>query len=82
MPLRTFCKIRKNKYIYKTHKVKCGWKIEYCAAAENSTYCPDDFDEFFKDRLLNHLLSESDTNRNIHGALIIHTHTNLILDDQ
>ncbi|KAH3782572.1 hypothetical protein DPMN_160489 [Dreissena polymorpha] len=50
MPLRTFCKIRKNKYIYKTHKVKCGWKIEYCAAAENSTYCPDDFDEFFKQR--------------------------------
>ncbi|XP_052221810.1 chitin synthase chs-2-like [Dreissena polymorpha] len=33
-----------------TLMVKSGWKIEYCATAENSTYCPDDFDEFFKQR--------------------------------
>ena len=28
--------------------VEAGWKLEYCATAENSTYCPDNFDEFFK----------------------------------
>eukprot|EP00794_Sanderia_malayensis_P016163 gene16163-17786_t len=30
--------------------VEHGWRLEYCAAAENSTYCPDNFDEFFKQR--------------------------------
>ena len=30
--------------------VEAGWKLEYCATAENSTYCPDTFDEFFKQR--------------------------------
>eukprot|EP00794_Sanderia_malayensis_P016164 gene16164-17787_t len=30
--------------------VEHGWRLEYCAAAENSTYCPESFDEFFKQR--------------------------------
>ncbi|XP_052786290.1 uncharacterized protein LOC128221729 [Mya arenaria] len=30
--------------------VQSGWRIEYCAASENSTHCPEDFDEFFKQR--------------------------------
>ncbi|XP_028399424.1 uncharacterized protein LOC114522855 isoform X2 [Dendronephthya gigantea] len=30
--------------------VQAGWRLEYCAAAENFTYVPDDFDEFFKQR--------------------------------
>ncbi|XP_052786292.1 chitin synthase chs-1-like [Mya arenaria] len=30
--------------------VQSGWLIEYCAASENSTHCPEDFDEFFKQR--------------------------------
>ncbi|ESO98347.1 hypothetical protein LOTGIDRAFT_114607, partial [Lottia gigantea] len=30
--------------------IQCGWRIEYCAAAKNSTNCPDQFDEFFKQR--------------------------------
>jgi len=33
-----------------TLMVEAGWRLEYCAAAENSTYCPDNFDEFFKQR--------------------------------
>ena len=33
-----------------TLMVEAGWKLEYCATAENSTYCPDNFDEFFKQR--------------------------------
>ena len=33
-----------------TLMVEAGWRLEYCAAAENSTYCPDSFDEFFKQR--------------------------------
>jgi len=33
-----------------TLMVEEGWRLEYCAAAENSTYCPDNFDEFFKQR--------------------------------
>ncbi|XP_052265046.1 uncharacterized protein LOC127867732 isoform X2 [Dreissena polymorpha] len=33
-----------------TLMVQSGWRIEYCAAAENSTHCPEDFDEFFKQR--------------------------------
>ncbi|XP_053388115.1 uncharacterized protein LOC123541765 isoform X2 [Mercenaria mercenaria] len=31
-------------------KVQTGRRIEYCAAAENSTHCPETFDEFFKQR--------------------------------
>lgn len=27
-----------------------GFRLEYCAASDNSTYCPEDFDEFFKQR--------------------------------
>ena len=30
--------------------VEAGWRLEFCATAENSTYCPDNFDEFFKQR--------------------------------
>ncbi|XP_052242756.1 uncharacterized protein LOC127852809 isoform X2 [Dreissena polymorpha] len=33
-----------------TLMVQSGWRIEYCAAAENSTHCPEDFDKFFKQR--------------------------------
>ncbi|XP_052268476.1 chitin synthase chs-2-like [Dreissena polymorpha] len=33
-----------------TLMVQSGWRIEYCAAAKNSTHCPEDFDEFFKQR--------------------------------
>lgn len=33
-----------------TLMVQAGWRLEYCAAAEDSTYCPDNFDEFFKQR--------------------------------
>jgi len=31
-------------------QVQSGWRLEYCAAASNSTYCPEEFDEFFKQR--------------------------------
>ena len=31
-------------------QIQSGWRLEYCAAAEISTFCPDDFDEFFKQR--------------------------------
>jgi chitin synthase len=30
--------------------VQSGWRLEYCAAAEDHTYCPETFDEFFKQR--------------------------------
>ncbi|XP_060580172.1 chitin synthase chs-2-like isoform X1 [Ruditapes philippinarum] len=30
--------------------VQKGWRIEYCATSTNSTHCPEDFDEFFKQR--------------------------------
>uniref|UniRef100_A0A7M5WVI9 chitin synthase n=1 Tax=Clytia hemisphaerica TaxID=252671 RepID=A0A7M5WVI9_9CNID len=30
--------------------VESGWKLEYCATSEDSTYCPEEFDEFFKQR--------------------------------
>ncbi|XP_046857125.1 uncharacterized protein LOC124450504 isoform X2 [Xenia sp. Carnegie-2017] len=33
-----------------TLMVQAGWRLEYCAAAENSTHCPDAFDEFYKQR--------------------------------
>ena len=33
-----------------TLMVKSGWKLEYCATSEDSTYCPEEFDEFFKQR--------------------------------
>ena len=33
-----------------TLMVQSGWRLEYCAAAEDSTYCPDNFDEFYKQR--------------------------------
>ncbi|XP_053388026.1 chitin synthase chs-2-like [Mercenaria mercenaria] len=35
-----------------TLMVQTGRTIEYCAASENSTHCPDSFDEFFKQRRL------------------------------
>lgn len=30
--------------------VENGWRLEYCAISENHTYCPIEFDEFFKQR--------------------------------
>ena len=30
--------------------VQKGWRLAYSAAAEDSTYCPDTFDEFYKQR--------------------------------
>ncbi|GAB1607942.1 chitin synthase chs-2-like [Argonauta hians] len=33
-----------------TLMLKCGWRIDYCAVADNSTHCPDNFEEFFKQR--------------------------------
>ncbi|XP_059154827.1 uncharacterized protein LOC131940217 [Physella acuta] len=33
-----------------TLMVQSGWRIEYCAASENSTNCPDNYEEFFKQR--------------------------------
>ena len=33
-----------------TLMVQAGWRLEYCAAAENFTYVPDNFDEFYKQR--------------------------------
>ena len=31
-------------------QVQSGWRIEYCAASENKTHCPEEFDEFYKQR--------------------------------
>ncbi|XP_041356161.1 uncharacterized protein LOC121373551 [Gigantopelta aegis] len=33
-----------------TLMVQSGWRIEYCAASENSTNCPQEFEEFYKQR--------------------------------
>lgn len=33
-----------------TLMVQSGWRIEYCAASENKTHCPEEFDEFYKQR--------------------------------
>ena len=30
--------------------IQKGWRLEYAALAENSTYCPESFDEFFNQR--------------------------------
>ena len=30
--------------------VQAGWRLEYSAVADSYTYCPDSFDEFFKQR--------------------------------
>ncbi|XP_069102230.1 chitin synthase chs-2-like [Argopecten irradians] len=30
--------------------VQSGWRIEYCAASENKTQCPEEFEEFYKQR--------------------------------
>ena len=30
--------------------IKAGWRLEYSAVSEDSTYCPDSFEEFFKQR--------------------------------
>ena len=27
-----------------------GWRLDYCASATVSTHCPDEFNEFFKQR--------------------------------
>ncbi|XP_035669166.1 uncharacterized protein LOC118411195 [Branchiostoma floridae] len=31
-------------------KVEKGWRLEYTAVSEDSTYCPEEFDEFFNQR--------------------------------
>eukprot|EP00058_Branchiostoma_floridae_P007235 XP_002592723.1 hypothetical protein BRAFLDRAFT_118402 [Branchiostoma floridae] len=31
-------------------KVSSGWRLEYTAVSEDSTYCPEEFDEFFNQR--------------------------------
>jgi chitin synthase len=33
-----------------TLMVQAGWRLEYSAAADSYTYCPDNFDEFYKQR--------------------------------
>ena len=33
-----------------TLMVQKGWRLAYSAAAEDSTFCPDMFDEFYKQR--------------------------------
>lgn len=33
-----------------TLMIQKGWRLTYCAAAEDSTYCPESFDEFYKQR--------------------------------
>ncbi|XP_078578194.1 uncharacterized protein LOC144863108 [Branchiostoma floridae x Branchiostoma japonicum] len=35
---------------FTTLLVKAGWKINYCAGASDSTHCPEEFDEFWKQR--------------------------------
>ena len=30
--------------------VEKKWRLEYCAVSENTTFCPETFDEFFKQR--------------------------------
>ncbi len=30
--------------------IEHGWRLEYCAISEDHTYCPEGFDEFFKQR--------------------------------
>ena len=30
--------------------VENGWRLEYCAISRDETFCPEDFDEFFKQR--------------------------------
>ncbi|KAK3722284.1 hypothetical protein QZH41_016392 [Actinostola sp. cb2023] len=33
-----------------TLMVEAGWRLAYCAAAEDRTYCPQEFEEFYKQR--------------------------------
>ncbi|XP_031575148.1 uncharacterized protein LOC116308782 isoform X2 [Actinia tenebrosa] len=33
-----------------TLMVQAGWRLAYCAAAEDQTYCPMEFEEFYKQR--------------------------------
>ncbi|XP_068739017.1 uncharacterized protein [Montipora capricornis] len=33
-----------------TLMIQRGWRLTYCAAAVDSTYCPESFDEFYKQR--------------------------------
>ncbi|XP_078679374.1 uncharacterized protein LOC144915027 isoform X2 [Branchiostoma floridae x Branchiostoma belcheri] len=35
---------------FTTLLVKAGWKVNYCAGACDSTHCPEEFDEFWKQR--------------------------------
>ncbi|XP_078327724.1 chitin synthase chs-1-like isoform X4 [Crassostrea virginica] len=31
-------------------QVQSGWCFQYCTACENETYCPEEFEEFYKQR--------------------------------
>ena len=33
-----------------TLMIERGWRLTYCAAAEDSTYCPETFNELYKQR--------------------------------
>ena len=33
-----------------TLMIQKGWRLTYSAASEDGTYCPDTFDEFYKQR--------------------------------
>ena len=33
-----------------TLMIERGWRLDYCASSSCYTYCPDNFDEFFKQR--------------------------------
>ena len=33
-----------------TLMVERGWRLDYCASATDTTYCPEEFNEFFKQR--------------------------------
>ncbi|XP_078571952.1 uncharacterized protein LOC144859300 [Branchiostoma floridae x Branchiostoma japonicum] len=35
---------------FTTLLVKAGWKVNYCAGAFDTTHCPEEFDEFWKQR--------------------------------
>ena len=44
----TYSLFKKEKLIFS--QVKKGWRIEYCAASENSTQCPEEFEELYMQR--------------------------------
>jgi len=30
--------------------IERGWRLDYCASSTDTTYCPEEFNEFFKQR--------------------------------